>query len=81
MTDGLMRTPDDWARDWGWISNRRAKTMARKLRDVIAVMEGALDGDEGMLMWSRELERIAKQLDKEAPAARRRRLGTTRFDS
>jgi hypothetical protein len=72
----LIRDPADWARDWGWISNRRAKTLAVKLRAVNEAMEGALQGeygtnDEGVKMWTKEIERIAKVLDKDAPAALR----------
>jgi hypothetical protein len=72
----LIRDPADWARDWGWISNRKAKNLAAKLRAVNEAMKAALEGeygvgDEGVEMWTKEIERIAKLLDKDAPAALR----------
>lgn len=58
----LIRDPAEWARDWGWVSRRRATNIAARIENVALVIEGALYGDEGAEMWAKELREIAKTL-------------------
>jgi len=60
----LIRDPEDWARDWGWVSRRRAVNLAAKIENVAVAIEGSLD-DEGAQVWVKELRSIGKTL---APA-------------
>jgi hypothetical protein len=71
----LIRDPAGWARDWGWISPKKAANDASALRQLAQVMRGSMDGDEGVEVWARECERIARRLDP-APkvAALKRRM-------
>jgi len=58
----LFRQPDDWARDWGWVSPRRAANDAAALRNLASTLRDSLN-DEGGEMWAKECERIAKRID------------------
>jgi hypothetical protein len=56
---GLIRDPAEWAREFGWISRRRAENMARDLFSLAGQIEGADPPQPG---WAKELRRIAKKL-------------------
>lgn len=69
--NGLFRQPDDWARDWGWVSRRRALNLAAKLDAIAEAIEGALD-DEGGQIWASEIRKIKRSLaPKTVPAQRK----------
>lgn len=72
----LIRTPESWATDHGWVSRLRAKRAAARLRDLGRIIDGALnaDEDEGVRMWIDELEEIAAYLAPEKTPAQRRRF-------
>jgi hypothetical protein len=61
---GLIRDPDDWARQWGWVSRRRAEHAAARLRELGRVIEETLgDEDDGAgPIWRAELEKVARYL-------------------
>ena len=58
----LFRDPEEWARDWGWVSRRRALNMRRKLDQIAEGIEGAMDGDEGAMEWARDIRKIGAAL-------------------
>lgn len=62
--NGLIRTPESWARQWGWVSRRKAENRARELRELATRMRmrAGLTGDESALAWARELDKIARRL-------------------
>jgi hypothetical protein len=72
----LIRDPAEWATDNGWVSRRRAINIAAKIDNVAAVIDGALNDDEGAVMWVNELRRISKTLAPEKTPAERRRGAT-----
>jgi hypothetical protein len=39
----LIRNPEDWARDWGWVSRRRALNAAARIGKVADALEEDLD--------------------------------------
>lgn len=63
--NGLMRDPAEWAAESGWISPRKARNDAAKLRELATTMRDTFSDDEGgaVEFWARECERIAKRLD------------------
>jgi hypothetical protein len=70
----LIRSPDSWARDWGWVSRRRAVNIAARIEQVAAGIEGALD-DEGAQVWVKELRRLSKTIaPAKVPAERKRKV-------
>ena len=69
----LFRDPEDWARDHGWVSRRRALNARRKLDLLADAIEGALDGDEGAQDWCRYIRKIAADLAPRTTPAERTR--------
>ena len=68
----LFRDPADWARDWGWLSPKKAENRASELRDIARAIEGALD-DEGAADWVRSIREVADKIDPARNAADYRR--------
>ena len=70
----LIRNAADWARDWGWVSPRKAENRARELRAIADAIDGALEGDDGAAEWVRAIRSIAAKIDpvKTREATRRR---------
>lgn len=77
----LFRDPADWARDWGWLSPKKAENRAREVRDVADAIERTLGDDEAAAIWCPALRKIADQIDPANNAAEYRRRKATRQES
>lgn len=66
----IVRDPAEWARDWGWVSRRRAVNLAKKIDAVADAIDGSLD-DEGAAVWVSELRQISKSIAPEEVPFRR----------
>jgi hypothetical protein len=60
-TNGI-RDPAEWAREWGWISRRKALNIDLALRSLAAEIENAAEGDHAAAGWARDIRRISKRV-------------------
>jgi hypothetical protein len=78
--NGLFRTPDSWARDWGWVSRRRALNMARKLNEIADAIEGAMADDEDVKVWTHAIRDVGKKLAPKTVPAQRKHARAERLE-
>ena len=55
----LFRDPDEWARDWGWISGTQAANPAQDIRDVADAIECTMGDDDLSALLVREFRENA----------------------
>jgi hypothetical protein len=73
MSNGLIRDPDDWARDHGWVSRLRAVRAANRLRHIANVIDSTLGDEAEVVEWGKALREVARYLAPvDTPAERKR---------